>query len=299
VCDFNKIIGLTRSCLDIAGGFGLDTLMKKPSKRKPPSKRSRKTFRIRPESRRAELLALAKSYGIKGLNRMTKPQLIVAIQTHQKKFRIAKPVLKRPPAGRAGTIPPTAGRPKQNYDDLPWSYGETELVLMPVDPFQIYAYWDFSPEDWNAVRARRQPVVLRVYDVTMIRFNGKNAHSYFDLPVALEAQNWYVNLWSAEKSLCAELGWVLPDGSFQPVVRSNVIQTPRAGVSIYEDARWVEIRWTHRRPVRLIRRKRPGAHLRPGFWPRLEAQAAEMTSAASETLSSRLIGMKTPLKRPA
>jgi hypothetical protein len=267
--------------------------MKKPSLRKPASKTSRKVFRLRPESRRAELLSLAKSYGIKGLNRMTKPQLIQAIQSHQKKSRIAKPVLRR-------TVPPSsAPRPKKSYDDLPWTYGETELVLMSVDPFQVYTYWDFSPEDWNAILARKQPVVLRVYDVTMIRFNGKNAHSYFDLPVALEAQNWYVNLWSAEKSLCAELGWILPDGSFQRIVRSNVIQTPRAGVSIYEDARWVEIRWTRRRPVRFIRRKRPGARLRPGYWPQLEAQAAEITSAASEGLSSHLFGMKTPLKRPA
>lgn len=267
--------------------------MKKPSNRKRPSKPSQKTFRLRPESRRAELLALAKSYGIKGLHRMTKPQLILAIQSHQKKFRIAKPVQKR-------TVPqPAASRPKQNYDNLPFSYGETELVLMPVDPFQIYAYWDFSPEDWNAVCALKHPVVLRVYDVTMIRFNGENAHSYFDLPVALEAQNWYVNIWSAEKSLCADLGWVLPDGSFQRIVRSNVVQTPRAGVSIYEDVRWVEIRWTRRRPVRFIRRKKPGARLRPGFWPQLEAEAAGITSATAEGLSSRLIGMKPPLKRPA
>jgi hypothetical protein len=265
----------------------------KPSRRKPASKPTRKTFRLQPESRRAELLALAKSYGIKGLHRMTKPQLILAIQSHQKKSRTAKPVPKR-------TVPPSAAaRPKQNYDDLPWSYGETELVLMPVDPYQVYAYWDFSPEDWNAVLARKQRVVLRVYDVTMIRFDGTNAHSYFDVPVALEAQNWYVDLWSAEKSLCAELGRVLPDGSFQRIVRSNVIQTPRAGVSIYEEPRWVEIRWTRRRPARFVRRKRPGARLRPAFWPQLEAQAAEMTSAASEGLSSRPIGMKTPMKRPA
>jgi len=287
-----------RSCLDIVTGIGLDTLMKKPSNRKPPSKPSRTTFRLRPESRRAELLALAKSYGIKGLNRMTKPQLILAIQSHQKKSRTSKPLPKRPEPRRSVPVSIPA-RPKRTYDDLPWSYGETELVLMPVDPFQIYAYWDFSPEDWNAVCARRQPVILRVYDVTMIRFNGKNAHSYFDLPVALEAQNWYVSLWSAEKSLCADLGWFLPDGSFQSIVRSNVVQTPRAGVSIYEDARWVEIRWTRRRPIRFIRRKRPGARHRPGFWPQLEVGAAGITSATAEGLSSRLIGMKPPLKRSA
>jgi hypothetical protein len=224
---------------------------------------------------------------------MNKPQLIQAIQSHQKKSRVTRAVPAR------AHPPPAAARPKQSYDDLPWSYGETELVLMPVDPFQVYAYWDFSPEDWNAVLARKQRVVLRVYDVTMIRFDGSNAHSFFDVPVALEAQNWYVNLWSAEKSLCAELGWMLPDASFQRIVRSNFIQTPRAGVSIYEDARWVEIRWTRRRPARFIRRKRPGPRLRPAFWPPLEAGAAGITSATAEEFSSRLIGMKPPLKRPA
>jgi len=261
-------------------------------RRKSASKSSRKNFRLRPESRRAELLALAKSYGIKGLHRMTKPQLIKAIQSHQKKSRTVKAVPAR-------TAPASNGIPSRRYDDLPWSYGETELVLMPVDPFHIYAYWDFSPKDWEAVRARRQPVVLRVYDVTMIQFDGANAHSHFDIPVSLEAQNWYVDLWSAEKSLCAELGRLRPDGSFERIVRSNVIQTPRAGVSIYEDARWVEIRWNRRKPARLPRRKRPGTRLRPVFWRQLAAEAAGITRPTDGGLASGRTGTKARIKIPA
>lgn len=279
--------------------------MKKTTSRKPPSKKTRKTPGLPAENRRVELLALAKSFGIKGIHRMNKPQLIEAIQSFQKKYRGKKPTPKRPEprrptAGQAGPVsplPPT--RPKKNYNDLPWSYGETELVLMPVDPFTVHVFWDFSPEDWQSVMSRRQPVLIRVYDVTMIRFNGTNAHSYFDVPVALEAQNWYVSLWSAEKSLCAELGWTLPDGSFQRIVRSNVIQTPRASVSSYEDARWVEIRWTSRRPVRFIRRKRPGTGLQPGFWPHLEAQAFGISSPGAGGLSSRLTEMRISPIRPS
>lgn len=235
---------------------------------------------------------------------MTKPQLILALRSHQKKSRIAKAVPRRaeaarPQAGRAGAARTSAAvHPTKNYDDLPWSYGETELGLMPVDPFRIYAYWDFSPEDWNAVCARGRPVVLRVYDVTMIRFDGANAHSHFDVPVRLETQRWYIPLWSAEKSLCAELGWLLPDGSFQRIIRSNVVQTPRAGVSIFEDARWVEIRWTRRRPGRFVRRQRPGTGLPPGLRRTLEAQAAAITASGAGSSSAGPIGTKPRFKPP-
>ena len=270
----------------------------KEIRRKSSSTKSLRAAGRPKKNRRAELLSLAKAFGIKNRHRMTRPQLIQALESHQKKSRISKPTRLR--AKPARTVPtPTAIRPKRTYDDLPWSYGETELVLMPVDPFLIHAYWDFSPEDWKKVRRRRRPVVLRMYDVTMIRFDGTNAHSHFDLPVALEAQNWYVPLWSAEKSLCADLGWPRPDGSFETLVRSNGIQTARSGVSIFEEARWVEVRWDRQKASRLIRRKSTGATPRPAFWPQLEKQAAGMTGEAAGDLSSRAIGTKTPHKTPA
>jgi len=246
------------------------------------------------EDRRAELLALAKSFAIKGRHRMTKPQLIQAIGSHLKKSRTAKSIRMRAEPARKST----PVRPKTNYADLPFSYGETELVLMPVDPFSIFVYWDFSPKDWKTVQARRHPVVLRVYDVTNIRFNGSNAHTFFDLQVALDSQNWYVPLWSAEKSLCAELGWLDPDGKFRPIVRSNFIQTPRAGVSTYTEERWVEVRWSRRRLSRTIRRRPAGAGPRPDLWRHLEAQTAGITSGAAGMFSSRPIGSKPPKKTP-
>jgi hypothetical protein len=286
----------------------------KPVRRKSSSGSSKKKPGRRKESRRAELLSLAKAFRIKNRHRMTVPQLIQALESHQKKSRISKTTPLRakpgpPPAGRAGIVPtPTAIRPKRPYDDLPWSYGETELVLMPVDPFLIHAYWDFSPGDWERVRRRRKPVVLRIHDVTMIRFDGTNSHSHFDLPVALEAQNWYVPLWSAEKSLCADLGWPRPDGSFETLVRSNVIQTARAGVSIFEETRWVDTQRARRARgggfirLRRWRGRREPLQIevpRPAFWPQLEELAAGITSKAAGDLSSRVIGTKIPHKTPA
>lgn len=228
---------------------------------------------------------------------MTKSQLI----------RVLKPYLKKTPTipiqaktARSVTASPGIRLQRKNYDDLPWSYGETELVLMPVDPFLIHAYWDFSPKDWEEIQARRRPVILRIYDVTMIQFDGTNAHHYFDVPVILEAQNWYVHLWSAEKSFCADLGWLLPD--FQPIVRSNVIQTPRAGVSIFEESRWIEVRPAHRRAAGSVRRRIHGSQKRPqqplAFWRRLEQQATGLTTGEITGLSSQRIPPMTQPKTP-
>ncbi|MBI3610185.1 MAG: DUF4912 domain-containing protein [Nitrospirae bacterium] len=281
-----------------------------PIRRKSDSKPSRPKSGRRAGGRRAELLAKAKSFGIKGRHRMTLPQLIRAVEPNRKKRPIvtAAPIQTRPvpTAATPAPIPP-----KQKYDDLPWSYGETELVLMPVDPFLIHAYWDFSPEDWETIQRHRRPVVLRVYDVTMIEFDGANAHHYFDLPVTLETQNWYVRLWSAEKSLCADLGWWLPDGSFQTLVRSNVIQTPRAGVSIFDEVRWVGTQRARRArgggsirlgPARTRRfaadvwrgRREPLQKEQLAFWKRLEEEAAGLTAGGIAGLSSLRIRTMTP-----
>lgn len=34
---------------------------------------------------------------------------------------------------------------------LPFSYDEDKLVLLPVDPNTLFAFWDFSTETWNRI----------------------------------------------------------------------------------------------------------------------------------------------------
>lgn len=243
-------------------------------------------------------MALAKSLKIKKRHRMTIPQLMQAIEPYLKK----KPTIPIQ-AKTAQSITASPGTSKRlRYDDLPWSYGKTELVLMPVDPFLIYAYWDFSPKDWEKMRLLQKPVVLRVYDVTMIQFDGTNAYHYFDVPVSLEAQNWYIHLWSAEKSLCADLSWSLPDGSLHLIVRSNIIQTPRAGVSIFEESRWVEIQQAHRKVAGPAHRRIHGPQKRSrqplAFWRRLAQQTAGLTTGEIAGFSSQRIPPMTQPKTP-
>ncbi len=145
--------------------------------------------------------------------------------------------------------------------DIPDKYGRTELVLMVVDPLHLFAYWEVTPESLreaqNALGAEMDGAraVMRFYDVSLIHFDGANAHHTFDIDVGLEARGWYVPVWTAEKSYCADLGFVARTGRFHAIARSNVIHTPRAGVSARTDERWMRVKFMRRRkpdPARLL-----------------------------------------------
>jgi len=137
--------------------------------------------------------------------------------------------------------------------ELPDRYGRTELVLIVVDPFLLFAYWEVIPESLrqaqDALGAEMEGAraVLRLYDVSLIHFDGTNAHHTFDIDIGLEAHGWYVHLWSAEKSYCADLGFVARTGRFHAITRSNSVHTPRAGVSARDEERWMRVRFVRRR----------------------------------------------------
>src|SRR5713101_5402088 len=137
--------------------------------------------------------------------------------------------------------------------ELPDRYGRTELVLMVVDPLLLFGYWEVTPEglgqaqDALGAEMAGARAVLRFYDISLIHFDGTNAHHTFDIDIGLEARGWYVHLWTAEKSYCADLGFVARTGRFHAIARSNVVHTPRAGVSGRTDGPWMRVRFVRRR----------------------------------------------------
>jgi hypothetical protein len=122
-------------------------------------------------------------------------------------------------------------------------------VLLTIDPYWVHAYWEMAshgapkhPEGLAEERGQARPV-LRVYDVTYIDFDGTNSHASFDIEITPQARNWYINLWSPRKSLCAELGTIQPDGTFSPWIRSNIVHTPPAWASPHTEERWMRVSW--------------------------------------------------------
>lgn len=129
---------------------------------------------------------------------------------------------------------------------FPQGYGDQKIVILVRDPWWIFAYWEICRErEEDAIGKIRSdgdlPVktILRVYDVTDISFNGKNAHSHFDIELKGLASNWYINVGSPDRSWVVDIGIVTKKGSFYLLARSNIVKTPRYGMSDKLDAEWM------------------------------------------------------------
>lgn len=83
---------------------------------------------------------------------------------------------------------------------------------------------------------RPEKKVLRVYDVTNVSW--PSAHSFFDIEIGFAA-NWYIEVGVPNRQWIAEIGWLSQDGQFFSLVRSNVVRTPRHGLSEVVDEEWM------------------------------------------------------------
>ena len=128
------------------------------------------------------------------------------------------------------------------YGELPQAYGEDKISIMTRDPFVAYAYWEVTPERlerekaWFGLDAK---LCVRIYDITGVQFDGRNAIGYFDQEVFERIGNWYFDLGRPSHSFCADLGLLTPGGRFLTLARSNYITMPRDGVSEVIDEEWM------------------------------------------------------------
>ena len=129
--------------------------------------------------------------------------------------------------------------------ELPAAYGETRITVMVRDPFWAYAYWEIEPQKLEQLKrsigkdAQQAQMILRVYDITDIEFNGTNAHHYFDVEITVMANNWYIHLGAPHKTFCVDIGLKATTGKFYLLARSNIIKTPRAWMSEIMDEQWM------------------------------------------------------------
>lgn len=120
-----------------------------------------------------------------------------------------------------------------NNENPPTVYREDECTIIAQGPTVIYAYWDISLDlekmvehqcrtSWAKLRK-----VVRVYDVTMILFNGHNAHRYFDIGLPEMTNNWFVRDLEPNCTYVIDVGVESKQGTFLSLLRSNPIDTPR------------------------------------------------------------------------
>ncbi len=126
--------------------------------------------------------------------------------------------------------------------ELPLAYGQDRIVLMTRDPFVVHAYWETSQERLEREKAWfgwGSKLSVRIYDITGVQFDGRNAIGYYDQEVLEQTGTWYFDLGRPSHSFCADLGLLSPEGKFLTLVRSNYVNMPRAGVSDVIDEEWM------------------------------------------------------------
>lgn len=142
-----------------------------------------------------------------------------------------------------GSIGYVAHQPGPRFE-LPSQYGEDKAVLLVRDPWWVFCYWEVTPRTYNQVTdlmrksglaADKQ--VLRVYDVTGTSVNRPNC--FFDIEVGSYANNWYIDVGKPDTDWMIEIGFRAANGRFFALVRSNMVRTPRFGISDVIDEEWM------------------------------------------------------------
>jgi hypothetical protein len=119
------------------------------------------------------------------------------------------------------------------------------LYFLVKDPHWTFLWWGFAPGTTEEVKTQNMEaggqLTIRVYDVTHILFDGRNAHFSFDIDVSKEIDHYYLNIWASDRNYLAEIGIKYPDGRFLPLARSNTIYLPRDHASDETGETWSTI----------------------------------------------------------
>lgn len=172
-----------------------------------------------------------------------------AIQPTLKRNAVAPPVTgsswylqQRDDARRASLQVEQTG-PSDYEVELPFEYGETKISVLVRDPEWVYVFWEISDATRAELGLQRgrhnRPLLLRLYDVSGIDFNGANAHTTLDIPVNDYTSSWYVRVPRAGRRFLVDLGSITEEGSFQTITRSQAVDIPEPRISEEEDSSWM------------------------------------------------------------
>jgi hypothetical protein len=200
-----------------------------------------------------DLARMAKDQGIVGWHAMRKDQLIRALAPQSSALKkdprpspeksIANPPAKRPqPSPVASRILPVA-LPR------PLEHGcvKDRIIAMVRDPYWLHAYWELSRstlaraqaalgQDWHTARP-----VLRLMDVTSEDTTSASERQVRDIEIHGGVNNWYIDVNNPPRSYRIDIGYLARRGKFFVLARSNVVSTPKAGVSDVLDENWASV----------------------------------------------------------
>lgn len=126
---------------------------------------------------------------------------------------------------------------------LPDAYGEDGVVLLARDPYWAFTYWEISLAKENALkvelgeRFQEAEIQLRIYEYTSP--NEIKVANTIIVPVHVRVGSWYLLLGVPGCRFQAEIGYLLTDGTFLTVTKSNIVELPPLDISSDIDGDWM------------------------------------------------------------
>src|SRR5262249_49374410 len=131
--------------------------------------------------------------------------------------------------------------------DLPAGYGKDRIVVMVRDPYWLHAYWELTRhaigraeaalgQEWHTAKP-----ILRLLDVSSHDTTRRAASLTRHSEIHGGFNNCSADVGNPPKSYRIDTASLARSGRFYVLARSNVVTTPRAGVSDVIDENWADI----------------------------------------------------------
>ena len=217
-----------------------------------------------------KLIELARQHHVAGWHGMRKDELIQAVEkrlaqdkrnARARAARNGLPVQTAAARDTSGTASPEESVERSKYDvgvptkdlsakvpkDLPAGYGKDRIVVMVRDPYWLHTYWELTRQaiqraeaalgqDWHGAKP-----ILRLLDVSNHGTTSASETPLRDIDIHGGCNNWYIDVNHPPRSYRLDIGYLSKSGRFYVLARSNVVTTPRAGVSDVIDENWADI----------------------------------------------------------
>jgi hypothetical protein len=210
-----------------------------------------------------ELIELARRAEISGWHGMRKEELVEALHKHAAKLRRRKTSAPLQTAAARNTSTSTAEEQVESakYDmgvptrdlsakvprDLPAGYEKDRIVVMVRDPYWLHCYWELTRQAIQRAEAalgqewHTSKPILRLLDVSTHGTTSTSEKIVRDIDIHGGCNNWYIDVSNPPRSFRVDIGYLARSGRFYVLARSNVVSTPRAGVSDVIDENWSDI----------------------------------------------------------
>ncbi|WP_347488637.1 DUF4912 domain-containing protein [Desulfoscipio sp. XC116] len=120
--------------------------------------------------------------------------------------------------------------------ELPQWYDENKMVLLVVDPYTVYLYWQLAFSQCKAIKEHQQ--VLRLFELPPEQLAHEQPGLLNSILLPAFTDNWYFNELKPGCRYQADMGWE-QNGVFYSIIKSNTVNMPPAAPSATtSQAKW-------------------------------------------------------------